>query len=306
MQLKWPFSKQKNAGTQRVAVQFESGCLRFILADKGCVIAQQSVNCQSVSEIAELAKAFAQQHNLNDIPASVVVGLNSYQMLLVEAPPVEPSEMAAALKWKVKDLLAQSIDETVVDGFLLPDDAFRGRQKMAYTVATERRALQSLVDSLTEAGLLVDNVEIPEIVLLRLLAKTSAGSQAELVMVVGAAAGFMMAIADGAVYLTRKLEITSSMIEVLEADQGKSSVERLVLEMQRSRDYFESQMGKGVISRLLLVTNQQDAAGFADILKQQTGLSTQSFNIEQVFEKSQSDLLHAPEDILLAAALNAA
>ena len=60
-----------------------------------------------------------------------------------------------ALRWKAKDLLNTPVEERIVDGFLLPEDAYRGRQKMAYTIATDRQPPQGYVDKLGEGGVCV-------------------------------------------------------------------------------------------------------------------------------------------------------
>ena len=42
-----------------------------------------------------------------------LVGLGDYTLVLVEAPDVEPEEMRAAIRWRIRDLVDFNIDEAV-------------------------------------------------------------------------------------------------------------------------------------------------------------------------------------------------
>jgi MSHA biogenesis protein MshI len=303
LSLKRLLNKSKKLDSRRLAVLHESGSLHLLLVDKQRIVARKKTACD-IAALNESVREFMNEQQLSDIAATIVLGLNSYQMLLVEAPPVEAEELAAALKWKVKDLLSQKVDQSIVDGFLLPDDAFRGRQKMAYAVATEKQAQQNLVDTLAEVGVLVDSIQVPELLLLQALKNVLSAGQAELVMVIGASGGMLVAIADGAVYLSRKLDVSADTVSEENSEQSQQVIDKLVLEMQRSRDYFESQMGKGIVGRLLLMPGV--SAAMATQLNEQTGIKTQLLAASELYTQSASDLFLNAEDTLMAAALNAA
>jgi len=302
--LKKLFTRSKNNDPRRLGVLLESGSVHLLLADNQRLLARDVRSCDSAT-LGEVVGEFVEQQQLNNVNATIVLGLDSYQTLLVEAPPVEATELASALKWKVKDLLAQNVDKSIVDGFLLPEDAFRGRQKMAYAIATEKQAQQDLVDTLAKAGVIVDSIQVPELLLLKALEKLLPGAQADLVMVIGSNAGMLVAIVDGAVYLSRKLEVSAETLTDIETEPGAQAFDKLVLEMQRSRDYFESQMGKGAVGRLLLMPGV--SAAVAQRFAEQTGLKTQLLEFTDLFgEQSSNDLCMDAEEALMAAALNAA
>lgn len=276
MQFHWPFGKKLPSANRRVVVMHDDNALMMLVADKGEVIA---ITQGPRDELKDQTDRLKEQSGFVNARTTLVLNTNQYQMLLVEAPPVEASELAEALRWKVKDLLPGSVEDSVVDGFLLPEDAYRGRQKMAYTVATSKGDLQALVDQLDAEGLMVDRVEIPELVLLRVLEQHHMAEQAEMVVVIGETGGFMVVIADHAIYLSRKLEISAVQLTA-DAAAKDALIERMVLELQRSRDYFESQIGKGVISRILLASPSGEEP-IASVIEETLGNKVTQLDIGQ-------------------------
>lgn len=311
MKLTWPQRKSR-ASEYRVAVQKRGVKLVLSVGNHNSIHSIETLDCDDGQALVPLVRGFCQRHALNDVPATLVLDASSYQMLLVEAPPVAPEELAEALKWKVKDLLQGSVESSVVDGFLLPEDAYRGRQKMAYTVATDRSQLQTLVEQLKQAGLAVDRVEIPELVLLHMLSEHDMADQAEIVVLIGEQAGFMAVIVEQAIYLSRKLETNvAELTDIDNALRNDGSVDQLVLEIQRSRDYFESQMGKGAVNRLLLVPLNQDCTAIVQALGERLGLGVEMLRCDDLLTLEtagagleSSELTHnCAENLLLAGAV---
>src|SRR5690606_31362999 len=51
---------------------------------------------------------------------TTLMGPNDYQLLLVEAPDVEATELRAAIRWRIKDLIDFHIDDAVIDVVEIP------------------------------------------------------------------------------------------------------------------------------------------------------------------------------------------
>ena len=69
---------------------------------------------------------------LDNTRTNFVLHHTDYKLFLVEAPKVEPHEMEAAVKWKIKDLVESNVDELAVTLFPVPEDAYRGQNEMVY------------------------------------------------------------------------------------------------------------------------------------------------------------------------------
>lgn len=292
----WPFNKNSVKSTRQLAVQLSENQLHAVYTGNDDQLAGENLTAENGQLDTQQLQAFVAKNDLAGAQTTVLIGLADYQMLLVEAPPVEAAELAEALKWKVKDLLTQSVEQSLVDGFVLPEDAFRGRQKMAYAVATQREKVQALVDCLESVGLQIETVSIGELSLLSQF--EGLDEHPALLLVIGESGGFMSMVANQSIYLVRQLDADQQ--DLLAEDKRAQALERLVLEIQRSRDYFESQMGKGVINRLLLLPSNKEMPGLSDELKGQLGLPIEMLTIES------TESVKSTEQLLLSASLHAA
>lgn len=305
MKISWPFARKNNKRQQRISLLKGTDCLEMIACKNGEIVASEDIPCADEAAMSTALAAFCEQHDLDAPACTIMLPVSSYQMLLVEAPPVEHAELAEALRWKVKDLLTATVEDSIVDGFLLPDDAYRGRQKMAYTVAAERSPLQSLVNAATNAGVVVDRVEVPELVLLRLLENYPRDNQTEMIVVIGRNKGFLAVIADQSIYLSRSLELSDAVLQAggdILRDNGP--VDHFILEMQRSRDYFESQIGKGVVGRVMLAPLAADASVLVNAIADRLGTKVELMQSTEITTMPLS--AGGAEALLLASAAKAA
>ncbi len=188
-------------------------------------------------DLAELLRTRLLKLGVPTIPANIVMEAGSYQLILGEAPKVPAEELAEALRWRVKDLVHFPIAEAIVDGFLLPEDSAKGTSRMAYAVVTQRKIIEQQVGYATAADLSLKNIDIPELVL-RNLAEVCCDTQRGVALVrLHQGGGSLQIIRDGNLYLSRQFSLpyNAGLLDDLPADA-------LVLELQRSLDYFERQM----------------------------------------------------------------
>ena len=177
---------------------------------------------------------------------------------------------------------------------------------MAYTVATERAELQALVDIAASAGVDVDRIEVPELVLLRLMEEYPRDKQTEMIVVIGRQRGFLAVIADNAIYLSRSLELSDQVLQRGGDDilRANGPVDQFILEMQRSRDYFESQIGKGVVGRIMLAPLAGDASLLVNAIADRLGATVELMESSAITTAQLSTV--GAEALLLASAAKAA
>jgi len=88
---------------------------------------------------AERSKALqdiVKQHHLTGATCVSVLEHGGYQLLQVEAPDVDPLELKAAIRWRIKDLIDFHVDDAVIDVFEMPANGPRARTM--YAVAARR------------------------------------------------------------------------------------------------------------------------------------------------------------------------
>ena len=210
---------------------------------------------------------------------SLVLPRQDYQLLLADAPDVPAAEVAAALRWRIKDLLSYPVQQAALAASPLPADAYRGRQKKAYVAALQTTLLEQRAAIIDAAGLNLDCIEIAEFALNNLQSRIEAPGAAILLHLFERG-GLLNIVEAGQLYLSRESE--QDLQVLLDEQEPFQHREELLLEVQRSRDFYESQMGKGIITRLQYSPDRVDMLPLADYLASQLGLVAEPLEIERI------------------------
>lgn len=200
------------------------------------------------------------KNKLKNADCYYVLDKTEYELELIETPPVEEDEMREAVQWRLKDLISIPIEDTVIDIFPLPEDAYRGRMKMLYVVAVNRAIIESKLKFIRNCGLDPKVIDIEEMALRNIslhLPDMEKGTIA--ILSLKENSGEILMFSHEAMYLSRSIEIgTSSLIGIDEGDDNlthQMMMERFVIDVQRSLDYYESQLGKGIASKVYILPN---------------------------------------------------
>ncbi len=170
---------------------------------------------------------------------NVVLPPQQYNLLLVEAPNVPQEEMREAIRWRIKDLISTPLEETLIDIFHLPKDSSRSGTPMVYVVATPSQVVMDTIRLVEDANLTLQYIDVTELAL-RNLAEFTADDQRGLALVkIQQGRGSLSLLRQGSLYLSRQFELpyNGGLLDDLPEDQ-------LILELQRSLDYYERQMGQ--------------------------------------------------------------
>ena len=236
---------------------------------------------ESESELLHVLSKLVQELGLEGARATYVLSPNDYQLLLVEAPPnVEGEELNAAIKWKIRDLVDQPVEELAVTVFPVPDDAYRGDQAMVYAVASSKGRIQKIVDLIAEAGLRLEFIDIPELVYKNLTEIYADDSNGLAFLDLRGSGSVMNICKQDALYLTRHLN-TKLDQDIVSSNDWHTTKERLSLEVQRSLDYYESQMGQVTIPRILIAPRKQDSREVAEQLNTELAVNVEYMNLAE-------------------------
>lgn len=206
-----------------------------------------------------------------------VLARGDYQVLSIEAPPVEPAELRRAVGWHVRDLIDFPLDEAVIDTFDPPDSAQRGR-RMVYVVVARRATVTARAEQLTRAGLRVEAIDIPELAQREVSERLGlAGGHALLAL--DQNRGLLTVFRDGEHYLARTLDIGRAAL----AERGASASADLVLEVQRSFDYYESALSQPPLNSLLLFPPDHASDVLQEsVIEQLRGVACRTISFEDI------------------------
>lgn len=179
---------------------------------------------------------------------NLVLSPEDYNLLLVEAPSVPASELRDALRWRIRDLIDFPVDEAVLDAFLLPEDRARGGKRMAYVAVTRRALIRSRVEQIDEMRMELRAIDIPEMARRNLMMHLCDTSRGAALVKLSADAGTLHIVRGDDLHLARRFHLPygGGLLDDLPSDV-------LVLEIQRSLDYFERQMRQPPPGHIYLV-----------------------------------------------------
>jgi MSHA biogenesis protein MshI len=131
----------------------------------------------------------------------------TYTLLQVEAPDVPPSELQAAVRWGIKDIIDFHIDDAVIDVFQIPQQASQEGIRMLYAVAARATEIQRQVDMLYEAGVTIQAIDINELALRNIVMQMKRNIQGIVVISFTRTSGLISLLHQGDLYLNRNIQI---------------------------------------------------------------------------------------------------
>jgi len=229
-------------------------------------------------------KEYLSTSGYSGVGARVVLHPDLYNIYFIDRPDVADDELKEAVRWKIKDLVDIPLEELLIDAFSLPEDAYGGNQRKAYVVTIKRNEMDRIVQMLGKSGVEIKDVSISELAVENLvqLCEEEQGGAAILQM---RNTGGTLNLSDGGnLYLTRAMECGISMIKMGQEDVRQEGLDNLLLEVQRSLDFYDSQLGKGRIRKFLMAPMRIKHKIIDDYLQSNLGVKVVSLNINEMFE----------------------
>lgn len=249
-------------------------------------------------------------------------------LLLVEAPEVDPTELKAAVRWRVKDLIDFHIDDAVIDVFDIEGQRERGRTKMMYVVVSRISAVREHIDLLEHAHIDLSVIDIPELAQRNIAALLPEDQTGVALLHFSPRGGLLTITHQGNLFLARTLEFGSDQlgaeasppIDYLDLEEGagvtagsgtempaglQRLLDNIVLEVQRSLDYYESHFGLPPVHGLVIAPTEQSIPGMLGYLGSNLGLPVRILDLNTILdgEETLGDVLQAQCFTAIGAAL---
>ncbi|WP_297393533.1 hypothetical protein [Acidiferrobacter sp.] len=184
-------------------------------------------------------------YDLKHQPCTTLLGEGEYRLLQTEAPDVKSEELRAALRWRIKDLIDFHVNDATLDVFDVPVQ-MPGRAALVYVVVGRNEAIRARADLMQNAGAALDIIDIPELAQRNLAQLLPEDREGVALLTLTEDGAFITITRDGALYLSRAITDASSALT------DSRGFERLLLELQRSLDYFESSLRQSPITHVVV------------------------------------------------------
>jgi MSHA biogenesis protein MshI len=227
------------------------------------------------------------KHGLQGAHTIDVLQPELHSLLLIEAPDVQPAELKAAVRWRIKDLIDFHIDDAVIDVFEVPDQGGPGRARLMYAVAVRASHINEQVDTLKGSGLELDVIDIPELALRNITSLLEQDVRGMALLSFTDNSGLITLTCQGKLYLSRNLDIGIKQLGSDDPDMQSQALERIALEVQRSLDYYESHFSQSPVSQLVIAPMQHDVPGMLPHLSANLGIAVSMLDVNDIMDCSE-------------------
>lgn len=290
------FSKHAIEKRFTAVVPTENGLSIAAVHNDSCGIPQLDV-CEfvawdSAAASTELLQKKVKQFGLTKRPCTTIMDLGEYSVLSVEAPDVPQSELRAAIRWQIKDLIDFHIDDALVDVFNAPASGADGRHKNLYVVVSRMSTVKQRIQALQAGEVNVTTIDIPEMVLRNISARLPEEDAGVALIYLAKERGLIVLTRQSTLYLARTLDVGYQDFltpfagpQFWDSDQD-NRYERLVLEVQRSLDYYDRYFVQPPIASLVVAPMDEELPGLLPNLEQHTGIRSRMLDLNEVFQSA--------------------
>ena len=176
-----------------------------------------------------------------------------YQLVQLDKPALGPAELMQALPWQVKDLVSVPPEDMMVDYIDLP--GYSAQQAKVNVVVAQKSWLKQLVKFISNAGMQLRTIQPAEWMAHYLTAPVSQPTM--LVIHEPDQEVLLQIVQDGMLYFSRRTRGLAQLHQLNGQGKSHDMLERLSLELQRSMDYFESQLKQAPVREIRVLA--QDA-----------------------------------------------
>lgn len=228
--------------------------------------------CQIVKRISygdkdkrqKVLSNFVSDHELTHAECSCILLPEDYSIIQLEKPKVPDDEMANASRWLIKDLITFPIDKAAIDVFYAPP--MSNQQKKINVVATKLSYIKEIQALVIAAGLKLVEIDISALALNNFMAKLPESDHGVVLLYAGDACSHVIISFKKTLYVEREIKF-DSMAETSQSESGDNSrYDSLILEIQRSLDFYQGQFGKSSPAKLYFCPTFNQIPNIATLL----------------------------------------
>ncbi|MEZ5561272.1 MAG: hypothetical protein R3E86_22370 [Pseudomonadales bacterium] len=204
-----------------------------------------------LNDAAAMLRRQSQDVGLKDTICNLVLAPELYSVSLVERPPVSDDELKEAVRWRMQENVEYPVDQAALDVFPLPESASRDRS-MVFVVALPMELLKRLLGKVYDAGIDVGSVDVSELALRNIVHGLYPEPDKSVALLRLTSRSGVINVSRGEeLFLSRRVSGAPEQFSDAAWEQFR---DRLLLQVQRSIDYYESAMSQPPCNALIVAT----------------------------------------------------
>lgn len=297
--------KKRGQGTNALVLSEEGIAHACITQTDGQIPSLKSFHYSAIENKAEtnqILKKIIQKNKLDDSPIVTTLLIADSNLVMLEKPDVTDDEIRQAVRWKIKDNLSFDVNNAIIDVFEIPGQIERGRVPLVYVTATEKEFLKKRIKVFEEQELEIESIDIAELAMRNIAAMLPEDQQGVALLKFDSTKGLMTLTQDSYLYLARNVDVGYSSLATpssvlgepvmegdLQLEEGLSpdqqrAFDEIVLEVQRSLDYYESHFAKPAINSLVIAPLPFEIPGLVKYLASALGLQVRLLDLNAVLD----------------------
>ncbi|GGI85132.1 type IV pilus biogenesis protein PilM [Legionella impletisoli] len=196
----------------------------------------------------------------------VILSPGQYQLILMDALDIPESDMAKALRWRLKGLVDYPLNDILVDIFPIPPHGVAGQRKKVFVAVAPMSTLLARLNIFRDAFLYVKQVGIAELAVRNLTTLIPDDEKAPAIVINLANERCQVQIIyKYDLYLVRELNFSEK--DFIHTTDETS--QNLLLEIQRSMDYCISELKLPEVKKVILTPNFYQAKSLLEFLEKE-------------------------------------
>lgn len=223
--------------------------------------------------------------SLAKCPWVVALDYPSYNILVIEEPPVKPAEMEQSVRWAISTLIDYPVAEASVAWMRIPTaKQLPNRPPHIYAVSSRREVVDGYRAVFRQAKLPLLAIDVRETAHRNVAALVARPGEGVAFLSVGQQGMQLTVTFDGELYLDRHIE-ESAFAEGADESALERARERVVLQVQRSLDFVGRTLPFIDVTRVLMAP-MRDGAGLRERIAENLPVPVESLDLAEVLDIS--------------------
>lgn len=237
---------------------------------------------------------WVKRHGLTKASTVVVLELGRYNLYQLVPPEVPDAEVREAVRWSLKGLVDFPLEEAVIDLFPVPHEDLRNRSRLAQVVVARLAEVQRQAELLRNAKLKIAAIDITELAIRNIVTLLPENNSGLVFIYFGAQQGLISIFRDSKLYLTRTINLGCFDLLRFSQEAGNAMVapspqllellDSVVLEVQRSLDFFESTFFQAPIGAVVVGPLEAPVPELLPYLQQALGITVRSLDLASILD----------------------
>lgn len=237
-----------------------------------CVHAEQ-YPLERPEQLSALLEKIIEEQNLEGSSCVLVIPPEKVESVQIEMSELPTVDIQASLPWKLKELVSIPPQDMICD-YIAMDIQPLGQQPKAQIMATSRTYVGGIIEPFHKAKVTIAGITTEQFVLARMQSLKDA---AQLIFVQHKEmAGILLILKNQQICFARKIRGTDAVINMMPDQIKEYGADMIAIEVQRSIDYYESQLKQPPIKDVLIAIAGENESLIGEILNANLPVKTRA------------------------------